>query len=129
MSHLAQTDPKVVVALDFPKAELALQFVEQLQPDLCRLKVGKELFALGGPQLVEKLIAKGFDVFLDLKYHDIPNTVAMACQAAANMGVWMVNVHTLGGRKMMEAAKEAVIKSRSTTAVNWGNGINQYGRI
>lgn len=103
--------PKVVVALDFPSVDLALNFVSQLEPALCRLKVGKELFALGGPQLVEKLIALNFDVFLDLKYHDIPNTVAMACQAAANMGVWMVNVHALGGRKMMEAAKNAVLQS------------------
>ncbi|RUM93326.1 MAG: orotidine-5'-phosphate decarboxylase [Thiomicrospira sp.] len=111
MNQSAQPDPKVVVALDFPKTELAEDFARQLDPRLCRLKVGKELFALGGPQLVEKLIAQGFDVFLDLKYHDIPNTVAMACRAAAEMGVWMVNVHSLGGRKMMEAAKEAILSA------------------
>lgn len=101
-------DPKVVVALDFNNTESALEFVDRVSPDLCRLKVGKELFAIGGPDLVQSFIAKGFDVFLDLKYHDIPNTVAKACQAAANMGVWMVNVHALGGLKMMQAAKEAV---------------------
>lgn len=111
MTQSSQPDPKIVVALDFPKTPLAYDFVQQLDPNLCRLKVGKELFALGGPQLVEKLIAQGFDVFLDLKYHDIPNTVAMACHAAAEMGVWMVNVHSLGGRKMMEAAKEAVLSA------------------
>lgn len=111
MNQSSQPDPKVVVALDFPKTQLADDFARQLDPRLCRLKVGKELFALGGPQLVEKLIAQGFDVFLDLKYHDIPNTVAMACRAAAEMGVWMVNVHSLGGRKMMEAAKEAVLSA------------------
>lgn len=104
-------DSKVVIALDFHNSTDALAFVEQLKPDLCKLKVGKELFAIGGPALVEKLVEKGFDVFLDLKYHDIPNTVASACQAAAEMGVWMVNVHTLGGRKMMSAAKDAILKS------------------
>lgn len=110
MTDIISSDPKVVVALDFPKESLALAFVEQLEPSLCRLKVGKELFAIGGPQLVEKLVGKGFDVFLDLKYHDIPNTVAMACKAAADLGVWMLNVHALGGRRMMEAAKEAVMQ-------------------
>ncbi|MBD3612329.1 MAG: orotidine-5'-phosphate decarboxylase [Hydrogenovibrio crunogenus] len=111
MNQSVQPDPKVVVALDFPKTQLAEDFARHLDPQLCRLKVGKELFALGGPQLVEKLITQGFEVFLDLKYHDIPNTVAMACRAAAEMGVWMVNVHSLGGRKMMEAAKEAVLSA------------------
>lgn len=101
-------DPKVIVALDYNKTELALEFAEKVTPALCRLKVGKELFAIGGPELVKKLIAKGFDVFLDLKYHDIPHTVAKACEAAANMGVWMVNVHALGGRKMMMAAKQSI---------------------
>lgn len=105
---LNSLDPKVVVALDFHRTQDALNFVDQLAPELCKLKVGKELFALGGPQMVEQLIQRGFDVFLDLKYHDIPNTVAKACQAAAEMGVWMVNVHTLGGQKMMSAAKEAI---------------------
>ena len=105
------TDPRVVVALDFPSADEALRFCERLQPGLCRLKVGFELFTVAGPALVEKLVAKGFDVFLDLKFHDIPNTVAQACSAAARLGVWMLNVHALGGRTMMQAAREAVEKS------------------
>lgn len=79
-----------------------------LEPGLCRLKVGKELFTSAGPQLVEMLIDRGFDVFLDLKYHDIPNTVARACAVAARMGVWMVNIHASGGRNMLLAAREAV---------------------
>lgn len=101
-------DPKVLVALDFANADSALAFVQTLPVDSCRLKVGKELFAVAGPKFVKQLVAQGFDVFLDLKYHDIPNTVAKAVQAAARMGVWMVNVHALGGRKMMEAAKNAL---------------------
>ncbi len=105
---LSVADPKVVVALDFANAQQALDFVDQVTPDLCKLKVGKELFAVAGPTLVEKLVARGFDVFLDLKYHDIPTTVAKACQAAAKMGVWMLNVHALGGRRMMTQAKEAI---------------------
>lgn len=96
------------MALDYSSAENAMQLVDQLDPQLCRLKVGKELFTAAGPQLVERLMTKGFDVFLDLKFHDIPNTVAKACQAAASLGVWMVNVHALGGRKMLNAAREAI---------------------
>ena len=105
------TDPRIVVALDFPSADAALNFCERLQPGMCRLKVGFELFTAAGPALVEKLVTKGFDVFLDLKFHDIPNTVAQACAAAARLGVWMLNVHTLGGRRMMQAARDAVEKS------------------
>ena len=101
-------DSKIIIALDFKDEAAALALVEQLEPSLCRLKVGKELFVRCGPLLVKKLINKGFDVFLDLKFHDIPNTVAAACQAAADMGVWMVNVHACGGRKMMQAANEAI---------------------
>jgi len=101
-------DPKILVALDFADANSALNFVKGLQPDLCRLKVGKELFAVAGPDFVKQLVALKFDVFLDLKYHDIPNTVAKAVQAAARLGVWMVNVHALGGRKMMTAAQQAL---------------------
>ncbi len=101
-------DAKIIVALDFPGATETLDFVSRLQPPLCRLKVGKELFTAAGPALVEKLVALGFDVFLDLKFHDIPNTTAQACKMAASLGVWMVNVHASGGRKMLEAAKEAV---------------------
>lgn len=98
----------VVVALDYPSAEPALELAARLSPELCRLKVGKELFTRSGPGLVEQLQQGGFEVFLDLKYHDIPNTVAAALRAAAELGVWMVNVHASGGRRMMEAAVEAL---------------------
>jgi orotidine-5'-phosphate decarboxylase len=102
------TDPKVIVALDFPDTRQATSLVDQLDASQCRLKVGKELFVRGGPQFVEAIQQKGFEVFLDLKFHDIPNTVAAACRAAAELGVWMMNVHALGGEKMMQAAAEAV---------------------
>lgn len=98
--------PRVIVALDFPRGADALALVDRLDPAACRLKIGKEMFTREGPALVERMIGKGFDVFLDLKYHDIPNTVAAACAAAADLGVWMVNVHASGGRKMMETARE-----------------------
>lgn len=101
----------IIVALDYAEPSQAMAMVEQLDPMRCRLKIGKELFTRGGPQLVEKVVARGYDVFLDLKYHDIPNTVAGACTAAASLGVWMVNVHALGGRRMMEAARDAIDKS------------------
>lgn len=102
---------KVIVALDYTDAASALQLVARLAPDLCRLKVGKELFTRAGPRLVEDLAARGFDVFLDLKFHDIPNTVAGACHAAAELGVWMLNVHALGGERMLQAAKEGVMRA------------------
>lgn len=105
------SDPKVVIALDFANAAQVLQFIAPLDPRSCRLKVGKELFTAAGPQLVEQIIARGFEVFLDLKFHDIPNTCAKALTAAADLGVWMVNVHASGGRRMMEAAREAVDKA------------------
>ncbi len=108
MSSTKQQDTKIIVALDYPQATPALALAERLEPTLCRLKVGKELFTSAGPQLLEKLQQRGFDVFLDLKFHDIPNTTAQACKAAAALGVWMVNVHALGGRKMMETAREAL---------------------
>ena len=98
----------VIVALDFPAAEPALALAAQLSPQLCRLKVGKELFTRCGPSLVESLQGLGFDVFLDLKFHDIPNTVAGAVRSAAELGVWMVNVHAGGGRRMMEAARDVL---------------------
>lgn len=101
-------DPKVIVALDFPEASQALEFAGRVTPELCRLKVGKELFTSAGPALVEELGSLGYDVFLDLKYHDIPNTVNRAVAAAARLGVWMLNVHALGGTAMMQAAREAV---------------------
>jgi len=104
-------DPKIIVALDYADASSALKLVDQLDPSLCRLKVGKELFTAAGPQLVETLVKKDFGVFLDLKFHDIPNTVAKACEVASRLGVWMLNVHASGGLAMMEAAKEGVAKS------------------
>ncbi len=103
----------VIVALDYPAAEPALELAARLSPQLCRLKIGKELFTRCGPALVEELQQRGFDIFLDLKYHDIPNTVAGAVRAAAELGVWMVNVHAGGGRRMMEAAAEALSGSSS----------------
>jgi orotidine-5'-phosphate decarboxylase len=99
---------KIIVALDFPDAASALALVDRLDPALCRLKVGKELFTVAGPEFVRALVARGYEVFLDLKFHDIPNTVAAACRAAAGLGVWMVNVHAAGGRRMMEAARDAL---------------------
>lgn len=100
--------PRVIVALDYADAKSALSLVDRLDPGSCRLKVGKELYTAAGPRLVEDLVGRGYDVFLDLKYHDIPNTVAAACRAAAALGVWMMNVHASGGRAMMSAAREAV---------------------
>lgn len=99
-------NPKIIVALDFPSATAALDLAETLDPEKCRLKVGKELFTRAGPQLVEALQKRGFDVFLDLKFHDIPNTTSAAVAAAADLGVWMVNVHASGGEKMMLACRE-----------------------
>ena len=101
------SDPKIIVALDYSDAQPALELVARLEPTLCRLKVGMELFNTARSRLIEQLMQRGFEVFLDLKFHDIPNTTAQACKAAAELGVWMVNVHALGGRKMMEAAREA----------------------
>lgn len=102
-------DSKVVVALDYADEASALNFVDKINPSQCRLKVGKEMFTLFGPEFVRKLVARDFDVFLDLKFHDIPNTVAKAVAAAAELGVWMVNVHACGGKRMMEAAKAALV--------------------
>ncbi|GIC79039.1 orotidine-5'-phosphate decarboxylase [Moritella sp. F3] len=102
-------DSKVVVALDYADEASALNFVDKINPSQCRLKVGKEMFTLFGPEFVRKLVARDFDVFLDLKFHDIPNTVAKAVTAAAELGVWMVNVHACGGKRMMEAAKAALV--------------------
>ncbi|HPE59771.1 MAG: orotidine-5'-phosphate decarboxylase [Thiothrix sp.] len=99
---------RIIVALDFPDPEMALAFAGQLKPQDCRLKVGFELFVAAGPELVRTLVRQGFEVFLDLKFHDIPNTVAAACRAAARLGVWMVNVHALGGADMMRTARAAL---------------------
>ncbi|BCV49502.1 orotidine-5'-phosphate decarboxylase [Shewanella algae] len=103
------TETPIVVALDFDNKFKALQLVDKLDPSMCRLKVGKEMFTLFGPQLVKEIHDRGFDLFLDLKFHDIPNTVAKAVTAAAEMGVWMVNVHASGGLAMMEAARRALL--------------------
>nr|WP_245000312.1 orotidine-5'-phosphate decarboxylase [Marinobacter daepoensis] len=99
-------DPKIIVALDFPSQDPALALADQLDPKKCRLKVGKELFTRSGPDLVKALQGRGFDIFLDLKFHDIPNTTSAAVAAAAELGVWMVNVHASGGEKMMLACRE-----------------------
>ncbi|MDT0581417.1 orotidine-5'-phosphate decarboxylase [Brumicola blandensis] len=101
-------DAKVIVALDFDDVTLANDLIAKLDPNACRLKIGKEMFTYFGPEWVKQVIEMGFDVFLDLKFHDIPNTVAKACKAAASLGVWMVNVHASGGEVMMKAAKEAL---------------------
>ena len=99
---------RVIVPLDFPDAAAALALAARLDPRLCRVKVGKELFVAAGPAVVEALHERGFEVFLDLKFHDIPNTVAGACRSAARLGVWMMNVHASGGEAMLRAAREAV---------------------
>ncbi|EAA6001893.1 orotidine-5'-phosphate decarboxylase [Salmonella enterica subsp. enterica serovar Oranienburg] len=107
-SSCAITESPVVVALDYHERDKALAFVDKIDPRDCRLKVGKEMFTLFGPQLVRDLQQRGFDVFLDLKFHDIPNTTARAVAAAADLGVWMVNVHASGGARMMAAARDAL---------------------
>lgn len=112
VSHVASP---VIVALDYANAADAIAMARQLSPQRVRVKVGKELFTRSGPQVVEQLQALGFEVFLDLKFHDIPNTVAAAVRAAAELGVWMVNVHASGGRRMMEGAREALEQVRSDT--------------
>ncbi len=110
------TDSKrIIVALDYPTVEQALFMADQLDPARCRLKVGKELFTRGGPAIVEALQNKGFEIFLDLKFHDIPNTTAKAVRAAGELGVWMVNVHASGGRRMMEAAREELAQVANNT--------------
>ncbi|MDH3559704.1 MAG: orotidine-5'-phosphate decarboxylase [Gammaproteobacteria bacterium] len=108
MSQGENLGPRVIVALDYPDAESAWQLVRRLEPGQCRLKVGKELFTSAGPQFIGALAEQGFEVFLDLKFHDIPTTVARACRAAAGLGVWMLNVHALGGERMLIAAREAL---------------------
>lgn len=105
---MAGDQPWIVVALDVDSGAAAEALAAELDPALCRVKVGKELFTRAGPDLVRRLQARGFSVFLDLKFHDIPNTVAAACRAAADLGVWMVNVHALGGVRMLEAAREGL---------------------
>lgn len=103
---MAATHSPLIIALDYASLDAALCMADQLDPGRCRLKVGKELFTRSGPAVLEALHGRGYEVFLDLKFHDIPNTVAGAIQAAAEQGVWMVNLHAAGGRRMMEAARE-----------------------
>lgn len=100
----------IIVALDFSSRDAALALASWLDPAQCRVKVGKELFTRCGPAVIEKLQRQGFEVFLDLKFHDIPNTTAMAVRAAAELGVWMVNVHCSGGLRMMSACREELDK-------------------
>lgn len=102
------TEPRVLIALDYDHSSEALALADRLDPRGCRLKVGKELFTRCGPQLVKDLQGRGFELFLDLKFHDIPNTVAQAVRAAADLGVWMVNVHASGGSRMLMAARDAL---------------------
>src|SRR6476661_171970 len=101
-------NPRVIVALDFAKPMRALTLAERLDPRDCGLKVGKEMFVVAGPEPVRWMVERGFRVFLDLKFHDIPNTVAQACAAATRLGVWMLNVHAAGGSAMLAAARASV---------------------
>ncbi|AXU95062.1 orotidine-5'-phosphate decarboxylase [Erwinia persicina] len=103
------TGSPIVVALDYADRNNALAFIDQIEPGSCRLKIGKEMFTRFGPQWVRDVQQRGFEVFLDLKFHDIPNTTAHAVAAAADLGVWMVNVHASGGARMMTAAREALV--------------------
>ena len=102
---------RIIVALDYADARSATALVDRLNPAACKLKIGKELFTAAGPSFVAMIAQRGFEIFLDLKFHDIPNTVAQACKAAAQLGVWMINVHALGGRAMMNAAREGIESS------------------
>lgn len=99
---------RIIISLDFSDVTEVLHFVEKVTPDLCRLKIGKELFTKVGPNIVGQLIDKGFDIFLDLKFHDIPTTVSKACVVAADLGIWMLNIHASGGKPMMCHAREAL---------------------
>ncbi len=110
-------ESKIIVALDYPDQQSALSFVDQIEPGICKLKIGKELFTRAGPDLVSNLVQQGYDVFLDLKFHDIPNTVMNACHAAADLGVWMLNVHAMGGRAMLEASVEGRDKSQYSPSI------------
>lgn len=111
------TQSPVIVALDYASLADVERLIEQLDPAQCRLKVGKELFTYCGPQVVTLIQDKGFEVFLDLKFHDIPNTVAGAVSAAADLGVWMVNVHASGGGRMMEAARNALARRQTAPSL------------
>ncbi|WP_019567840.1 orotidine-5'-phosphate decarboxylase [Thioalkalivibrio sp. ALMg13-2] len=117
MNPIPEPATHLIVALDFSEAEAALAFARKLDPAQCALKVGFELFVVAGPDLLHRLHGLGFRVFLDLKFHDIPNTVAAACRAAARTGVWLINVHASGGEEMMRAAHAAVRETNDTTAL------------
>src|SRR6478752_9035572 len=108
-------NPRVIVALDFANPMRALSLADRLDPHDCGLKVGKEMFVVAGPEPVRWMIDRGFNVFLDLKFHDIPNTVAQACAVATRLGVWMLNVHAAGGRAMLKAARDAVAATAAQT--------------
>ena len=108
---MAIPEPRIIVALDFADPAEALALADRLDPAACALKVGKELFVAAGPDIVRQLVGRGFNVFLDLKFHDIPHTVAQACAAATRLGVWMLNVHAAGGRAMLGAARESVTRA------------------
>ncbi|MDH5693939.1 MAG: orotidine-5'-phosphate decarboxylase [Gammaproteobacteria bacterium] len=115
---MTETETKLIIALDFDNLSAVEQLCDQLSPSMCRLKIGKELFTRFGPAVVETVQKKGFEVFLDLKFHDIPQTVAKAVASAASLGVWMVNVHALGGARMMTAARESLSKfSKAPTLI------------
>lgn len=109
------TASPLIIALDYASLDAALCMADRLDPAHCRLKVGKELFTRSGPEVLDALHGRGFEIFLDLKFHDIPNTVAGAVQAAAEQGVWMVNIHAGGGRRMMEAARERLERQGLST--------------
>jgi len=115
MSNAPDTAPRIFVALDFANPMAALGLADRLDPKQCGLKVGKELFVIGGPEPVRWMVDRGFKVFLDLKFHDIPNTVASACAAATRLGVFVVDVHASGGRAMMQAARTAVDATSAAT--------------
>lgn len=110
---MSDRNSNIIVALDYNNVSEANHFVDSVSPDLCKLKVGKELFTLAGPQFVTGLVGKGYDVFLDLKFHDIPNTVSKAVKVAADLGVWMTDVHASGGRRMMEDARNVLEQNSS----------------
>ena len=117
-------EPRIIVALDFDSAAAALSLLEKLDPAACAIKVGSELFTLAGPEPVREIAARGFNVFLDLKFHDIPNTVARACEAATRLGVWMLSAHAAGGRAMLTAARDAV-RTAALGAINRSLGASR----
>ena len=107
MSRQANTSP-IIIAMDFPDKSQALNLLDSIDPSQAQIKIGKEMFTRYGPTLINEIHQRGFKVFLDLKFHDIPNQVAGACRAAADLGVWMTNVHASGGLRMLEAAVDAL---------------------